>query len=45
MLCNANPRHYLPIMINSDKMYAIIMSLFGFTNGIISNIAMASVPQ
>lgn len=45
LLCNANPRHNLPILINSDQCYTIIMSVFGFTNGIISNISMASIPQ
>lgn len=45
MLSNANPRHYLPILIANDQFYAVIISLFGFTNGIINNITMASIPQ
>ncbi|VVC24455.1 Equilibrative nucleoside transporter,Major facilitator superfamily domain [Cinara cedri] len=45
MLCNANPRYYLPTLINNDRIYAIIMSLFGFTNGIVNNITIASIPH
>ncbi|XP_027845609.2 equilibrative nucleoside transporter 1 isoform X1 [Aphis gossypii] len=44
MLCNAKPRYYLPVLINNDQLYAVIMSVFGFTNGIVSNITMASIP-
>lgn len=44
MLCNAKPRHYLPVLINNDQLYAVIMSIFGLTNGIVSNITMASIP-
>lgn len=45
MLCNANPRNYLPVLIANDQLYAAIISVFGFTNGIINNITMASIPQ
>lgn len=45
MICNAKPRYYLPVLINNDQLYAIIMSIFGFTNGIVNNITMASIPQ
>lgn len=45
MLCNANPRHNLPVLINNDMFYAFIIFVFGFTNGVVNSITMISIPQ
>ncbi|XP_050547674.1 equilibrative nucleoside transporter 3-like isoform X1 [Daktulosphaira vitifoliae] len=45
LFCNAKPRHHSDALIHSDYVYAIIIILFGLTNGVISTITMTSIPK
>ncbi|XP_054263412.1 equilibrative nucleoside transporter 3 [Macrosteles quadrilineatus] len=45
LLCNAQPRHHLPVLIHSDILYILIVVMFGFTNGYLANITMICVPK
>ncbi|CAH0702590.1 unnamed protein product [Spodoptera exigua] len=40
MLCNAQPRNYLPVLFLWDWEYIIIMIVFAFSNGYLTNIVM-----
>ncbi|KAK6636358.1 hypothetical protein RUM43_010018 [Polyplax serrata] len=40
LLCNANPRQNLPVLIDNDSYYIAIICTFGFTNGYLTNILM-----
>ncbi|XP_028172397.1 equilibrative nucleoside transporter 1 [Ostrinia furnacalis] len=40
MLCNAKPRRHLPVLFLWDWEYIIIMVLFAFSNGYLTNIVM-----
>lgn len=35
LLCNIWPRHHLPVIFHSDAIYIILISLFGFTDGLV----------
>lgn len=45
LLCNAQPRHHLPVLIMSDYYYILILILFGLTNGYLVNITFICVPK
>ncbi|XP_067010202.2 equilibrative nucleoside transporter 3 isoform X2 [Anabrus simplex] len=45
LLCNAQPRHHLPIMIGSDLYYILIIVLFAISNGYLANITLICVPR
>jgi equilibrative nucleoside transporter 1/2/3 len=45
LLCNAQPRHHLPVVMNSDLYYILIIVLFGLSNGYLANIALICVPK
>lgn len=45
LICNANPRQHLPVLIHSDYIYIAIMLVFGLTNGYITNITMICAPK
>ena len=46
IFCNADPNNRsLPVGFHSDTAYILIMLLFSFSNGYITNICMASAPQ
>ncbi|KAH6926363.1 hypothetical protein HPB50_017543 [Hyalomma asiaticum] len=40
MLCNAHPRHYLPVLLNSDVAFVVLMTVFAFSNGYLLSAAM-----
>ncbi|XP_050673932.1 equilibrative nucleoside transporter 3 [Leptidea sinapis] len=40
MLCNAQPRKHLPVLFPWDYEYILIMIVFAFTNGYLTNIVM-----
>ena len=44
-LCVFFPYRALPVWFPSDTAYILIMLLFSFSNGYITNICMASAPQ
>ncbi|XP_014296757.1 equilibrative nucleoside transporter 1 [Microplitis demolitor] len=44
MLCNAQPRHYLPVYVNSDICYILLTILFATGNGYLCNIAFILAP-
>ncbi|KAG8222814.1 hypothetical protein J437_LFUL005020, partial [Ladona fulva] len=43
LLCNAQPRHYLPVLINSDIAYISLMIIFALSNGYLANITLVLV--
>ncbi|KTF82447.1 hypothetical protein cypCar_00042323 [Cyprinus carpio] len=45
MLCNIQPRAYLPVLFNHDMAYIIIMSLFAMTSGYFACLSMSYAPQ
>uniref|UniRef100_A0A1B6FGA8 Major facilitator superfamily (MFS) profile domain-containing protein n=1 Tax=Cuerna arida TaxID=1464854 RepID=A0A1B6FGA8_9HEMI len=45
LLCNAQPRHHLPVLIHSDYWFILIVIVFGFTNGYLVNTTMISAPK
>ncbi|GLH05598.1 Equilibrative nucleoside transporter 3 [Gryllus bimaculatus] len=45
LLCNAHPRHHLPVLINSDVYYIIIIVLFALSNGYLANLTLICVPR
>lgn len=45
LLCNAQPRHHLPVIMNSDLYYILIIVLFGLSNGYLANITLICVPK
>ncbi|ROL47704.1 Equilibrative nucleoside transporter 2 [Anabarilius grahami] len=45
MLCNVQPRFYLPVFFNHDMAYIIIMSLFAMTSGYFASLSMSYAPQ
>jgi hypothetical protein len=45
MLCNAEPRKNLPVLIDSDLYYILIITAFALTNGYLANITFINVPR
>jgi len=45
LLCNAQPRHHLPVLMKSDLYYILIIVFFGLSNGYLANIALICVPK
>ncbi|XP_075224415.1 equilibrative nucleoside transporter 1 [Lycorma delicatula] len=45
MVCNAQPRHHIPVLIYNDYVYITIILFFGLTNGYLANITMITVPK
>ncbi|CAG5058843.1 unnamed protein product [Parnassius apollo] len=45
MLCNAQPRKHLPVVFLWDYEYIIIMIIFAFTNGYLTNIVMINATR
>ncbi|KDR21110.1 equilibrative nucleoside transporter 1 [Zootermopsis nevadensis] len=45
LLCNAQPRHHLPVLMNSDLHYIVIIVLFALSNGYLANITLICVPK
>lgn len=45
MLCNVQPRFYLPVFFNHDMAYIIFMSLFAMTSGYFACLSMSYAPQ
>uniref|UniRef100_A0A1B6CLN8 Equilibrative nucleoside transporter 3 n=1 Tax=Clastoptera arizonana TaxID=38151 RepID=A0A1B6CLN8_9HEMI len=45
LLCNAQPRHHLPVLIHADYIYVLIVIIFGLSNGYIANIVFICVPK
>ncbi|XP_046388448.1 equilibrative nucleoside transporter 2 [Ischnura elegans] len=45
LLCNAQPRNNLPVLIDSDIAYIAIMILFALSNGYLANISLVLVPR
>lgn len=44
-LCNAQPRHHLPVWFPHDYQYGIILATYMFTNGALLNWAMFLIPK
>ncbi|KAL1436789.1 hypothetical protein MTO96_049330 [Rhipicephalus appendiculatus] len=40
MLCNAHPRHYLPVVLDSDVAFIALMTVFAFSNGYLLSASM-----
>uniref|UniRef100_A0A671LIA3 Equilibrative nucleoside transporter 1-like n=1 Tax=Sinocyclocheilus anshuiensis TaxID=1608454 RepID=A0A671LIA3_9TELE len=45
MLCNVQPRHYLPVLFAHDAWYIIFMILFSFSNGYLASLCMCFGPK
>ncbi|XP_077286819.1 equilibrative nucleoside transporter 1 [Arctopsyche grandis] len=45
MMCNAHPRSHLPVIINSDTQYILLMLIFAMTNGYEANISMINAAR
>ncbi|KAF4106115.1 hypothetical protein G5714_013777 [Onychostoma macrolepis] len=45
MLCNVEPRHYLPLVFAHDAWYIIFMILFSFSNGYLASLCMCFGPK
>lgn len=45
LVCNANPRHSLPTLIDDDFVFIALMAVFAFTNGYVANIALIWAPK
>lgn len=45
MLCNVQPRHYLPVLFSHDVWYIIFMIFFSFSNGYLASLCMCFGPK
>uniref|UniRef100_A0A673J175 Equilibrative nucleoside transporter 1-like n=1 Tax=Sinocyclocheilus rhinocerous TaxID=307959 RepID=A0A673J175_9TELE len=45
MLCNVQPRHYLPMVFSHDAWYIVFMILFSFSNGYLASLCMCFGPK
>uniref|UniRef100_A0A6P7G1M9 Equilibrative nucleoside transporter 3-like n=1 Tax=Diabrotica virgifera virgifera TaxID=50390 RepID=A0A6P7G1M9_DIAVI len=45
LLCNAQPRHILAVVFNKDYQYILILFIFAFTNGFMTNIIQILIPK
>ncbi|XP_056147720.1 equilibrative nucleoside transporter 1-like isoform X2 [Lampris incognitus] len=45
MLCNVQPRNYLPVIFAHDAWYIIFMILFSFSNGYLASLCMCFGPK
>lgn len=45
MLCNAQPRESLPVLIDSDVMYIGLMTVFAVSNGYLANLGLICAPK
>lgn len=45
MLCNAQPRHNLPVVFDKDYYFILILVLFSLSNGYLANLSMICAPR
>ncbi|XP_047459893.1 equilibrative nucleoside transporter 1-like [Mugil cephalus] len=45
MLCNVQPRHYLPVWFYHDAWYIVFMIFFSFSNGYLASLCMCFGPK
>lgn len=45
MLCNVQPRHYLPVPFHHDAWYIVFMIFFSFSNGYLASLCMCFGPK
>ncbi|KAG5266922.1 hypothetical protein AALO_G00237800 [Alosa alosa] len=45
ILCNVQPRHYLPVVFSNDAWYIIFMIIFAFSNGYLASLCMCFGPK
>nr|XP_033792485.1 equilibrative nucleoside transporter 1 [Geotrypetes seraphini]XP_033792486.1 equilibrative nucleoside transporter 1 [Geotrypetes seraphini]XP_033792488.1 equilibrative nucleoside transporter 1 [Geotrypetes seraphini]XP_033792489.1 equilibrative nucleoside transporter 1 [Geotrypetes seraphini]XP_033792490.1 equilibrative nucleoside transporter 1 [Geotrypetes seraphini]XP_033792491.1 equilibrative nucleoside transporter 1 [Geotrypetes seraphini]XP_033792492.1 equilibrative nucleoside transpo len=45
MLCNVHPRQYLPVFLEHDAYYILIMIVFAFSNGYLASLCMCFGPK
>ena len=45
MLCNAQPRNHLPVLINNDSAFTIIMVAFALSSGYLNNVCFMMAPR
>ncbi|KAK9964934.1 hypothetical protein ABG768_006061 [Culter alburnus] len=45
ILCNVQPRNYLPVLFSHDAWYIIFMILFSFSNGYLASLCMCFGPK
>lgn len=44
MVCNIHPRNYLPVLFESEYIYAILVMLLGLSNGYVLTVSMFQAP-
>lgn len=45
MLCNVQPRYYLPVVFSHDAWYIIFMIFFSISNGYLASLCMCFGPK
>uniref|UniRef100_A0A7N8YMC0 Equilibrative nucleoside transporter 1-like n=1 Tax=Mastacembelus armatus TaxID=205130 RepID=A0A7N8YMC0_9TELE len=45
MLCNVQPRHYIPVLFYHDAWYIVFMIFFSFSNGYLASLCMCFGPK
>ncbi|PSN53712.1 hypothetical protein C0J52_02191 [Blattella germanica] len=45
LLCNAQPRNHLPVVMDNDIYYIVIIMLFALSNGYLASITLLTVPK
>ncbi|KAJ8013860.1 hypothetical protein DPEC_G00034190 [Dallia pectoralis] len=45
MLCNVQPRHYLPVLFAHDAWYIVFITFFSFSNGYLASLCMCFGPK
>ncbi|XP_005666121.2 equilibrative nucleoside transporter 1 isoform X2 [Sus scrofa] len=45
LLCNVQPRHYLPMVFDHDALYIFFMAAFAFSNGYLASLCMCFGPK
>ncbi|XP_030627309.1 equilibrative nucleoside transporter 1a [Chanos chanos] len=45
ILCNVQPRNYIPVVFSHDALYIIFMILFSFSNGYLASLCMCFGPK
>lgn len=45
ILCNVQPREYLPVVFANDAWYIVFMIVFAFSNGYLASLCMCFGPK
>lgn len=45
LLCNVQPRYYLPVFFEHDSWFILFMAAFAFSNGYLASLCMCFGPK